>query len=101
MLYGECPFLSDNVDEVYQLIKLNKYTLDNKMDSSANDLIKRLLVHNYQERAGYQEVMDSDFMKNNEKLPETLPLNTLMHDPTMSFLTKYSDHLGPEMNVQI
>ncbi len=28
MLYGKCPFLSDNVDEVYSMIKKGKYLLN-------------------------------------------------------------------------
>ena len=89
--------MSENVDEVYKLIKDNGYTLDNSVDVNANKLIEKLLVHDFSERAGYDEVMTSDFLSNSENLPETLPLNTLLQDPTMSFLTKYSDQLSPGM----
>lgn len=45
--------------------------------------------------------MSSKFLSNSENLPETLPLNTLLQDPTMSFLTKYSDQLSPKIQPHI
>lgn len=36
MLYGVCPFMSDNVDDVYKMIKDNEYSLDYSMDEDAN-----------------------------------------------------------------
>ena len=44
MLYGSCPFISDNVDEVYKKIREGDYILDNNIDKKANELIEKLLI---------------------------------------------------------
>lgn len=97
MLYGTCPFMSDNVDEVYRLIKKNEFSLSDDVDKKANKLLKRLLVTEYLDRADYEEIMESEFLQDHETLPKNMPQETLMQDPTMSFLSKYSHHLNPKI----
>lgn len=91
MIYGCCPFVSDNVEEVYSLIKKGKFYLNDEYGKDINDLIKSLLYGKYQQRADYEFVESSPFLKNISNFPNYLPESTLQTAPTESFLTKFEE----------
>lgn len=78
MIYGQCPFVSEKVDEVYKQIWTGKFKIEPHVDQHANDLIKQLLVLDHNERGSYDEVMQSKFMEGHETLPERMPEKTLL-----------------------
>ena len=91
MLYGKCPFVSDNVEEVYKLIKDGKFEINKTISNEANSAICALIEKDYKKRAGYFEILDSDFMIKRKSLPESLPLSTLKTAPSDSFISNFID----------
>lgn len=91
MLYGKCPFVSDNVEEVYRLIKEGKFEIDSSVSKEANDAICSLIEKEYSKRAGYYEAIESNFMVMRKNVPECLPISTLKTAPSESFISNFVD----------
>lgn len=90
MLYGRCPFVSDNVEEVYRLIKKGKFDLDDSVSTKANEAICALIEKDYMKRADYNTIMNTEFMNGKEKFTPP-PLSTLKTAPSESFISNFTN----------
>ncbi|KAF7678001.1 putative cell cycle serine/threonine-protein kinase CDC5 like protein [Astathelohania contejeani] len=66
LLIGIPPFQKNNVKEIYKMIELNNYTIPSEIciSKEAEDLIKRILTTNPNERPTLTEILEHKFFKN-------------------------------------
>ena len=62
MLSGKAPFNGDNDEEIYQSVRKGKYDFDNEkwdeISNEAKDLIKNLLIHDFNKRFSSKEALN-------------------------------------------
>jgi polo-like kinase 1 len=90
LLYGRPPFESPEVKQTYKKIKNNQYSFPDtvKVSPQAQDFISKLLLTEPSHRMNLKEMLAHDFMVMN-KIPELLPISTLVCAPSNTFFKQY------------
>jgi serine/threonine protein kinase len=65
MIVKRLPFDDDNLHRLYHLIYNCKYIIPSNVDSSARDLIIRMLMRNPKERISVREILNHKWLQNN------------------------------------
>ena len=71
MLSGKAPFDGDNDEEIYQSVRKGKYDFDNEkwdeISNEAKDLIKKLLIHDFNKRFSAKEALNHPWIVKHRK----------------------------------
>ena len=75
MLSGKAPFNGDNDEEIYQSVRKGKYDFDNEkwdeISNEAKDLIKKLLIHDFNKRFSAKEALNHPWIVKHRKNKKT------------------------------
>eukprot|EP00347_Sterkiella_histriomuscorum_P016927 403351315 len=90
LLVGRPPFESPEVKQTYKKIKANQYQFPEgvPMSDQAKDFIRQLLKTEPSQRMTLKEMYAHDFLNMN-KIPEFLPISTLVCPPSNTFIKQY------------
>lgn len=91
LLVGKPPFETPEVKTTYKKIRLNNFSFPEnlKMNSKAKDLINKILVLDPIKRPTLTEILESEYFKIFESLPERMPISSLALPPTKAFVEKF------------
>ena len=93
LLLGELPF-NGNVDAVLEekIKNVNyKFPDDAIISNAAKDLIKQILVLNPEERPSLYQILEHDFFKIGDSIPEKLPKCFIEKSPSLSYIKNFME----------
>ena len=93
LLLGELPF-NGNVDAVLEekIKNVNyKFPDDAIISNAAKDLIKQILVLNPEERPSLYQILEHDFFKIGDSIPEKLPKCFKEKPPSLSYIKNFME----------
>ena len=65
MLVGECPFMGEDLQDLYNKIKKGEYSIPNSLSREAADFIGKMLIKDENRRFSCDELLKHDFLNKN------------------------------------
>ena len=65
MLIGECPFIANDIQELYNKIKQGDYSIPTSLSREAADFIGKMLLKDQDKRLSCDELLKHDFLNKN------------------------------------
>ena len=90
LVYGRPPFESQEVKQTYKKIKAGQYSFPSQVGASpeVQDFISGMLKQDPGSRLNLKEMLAHSFLTSN-KIPETLPISTLVCPPSTTFVKQF------------
>lgn len=88
MLIGKAPFETQRIEKTYQRISRAEFDFPQWFkDSSAKDLLRRILVADVSKRLTFEQILAHQFMNPKQGIPKEIPISCLTTAP--KFENKY------------
>ena len=65
MLVGDCPFMGEDLQDLYNKIKKGEYSIPNSLSREAADFIGKMLIKDENRRFSCDELLKHDFLNKN------------------------------------
>ncbi len=101
LLFGKPPFETNDVKLTYKKIKMNSFTYPENINvhPSAKNLISQILVLEPSKRPSFDQILDHEFFKIYNSIPQYLPNSSLICAPNKKFMKHYTKN-AEGMNVK-
>jgi polo-like kinase 1 len=101
LLFGKPPFETNDVKLTYKKIKMNSFTYPENINvhPSAKNLISQILILEPSKRPSFDQILDHEFFKIYNSIPQYLPNSSLICAPNKKFMKHYTKN-AEGMNVK-